>query len=97
MTLVFQIVMMVIGATLSVVLTKIFIQNGNFIRQNGESIRQNSELIRQNAELIKQNGEAIRQGLRQNAEASQKLLEKISNLIVTETEKTNKLVMELRK
>ena len=42
----------IIGAFLSVVLTKIFIQNGRYIRQLGESMEENRKEARQLLEKI---------------------------------------------
>ncbi len=47
-----QIAFSIIGAFLSVVLTKIFIQNGRYIRQLGESMEENRKEARQLLEKI---------------------------------------------
>ena len=52
MSIFFQIVLTVIGAFLSVMLTRILIQNGKYIRQNGEAIRQNGEALRYLIKLV---------------------------------------------
>jgi uncharacterized membrane protein YgaE (UPF0421/DUF939 family) len=85
-----QILLTIIGAILSVILTAVFIQNGKYIRQNGEAIRQNGEAIRQNGEAIRQNGEAIRQ----NGEAIRELIEKLAELIVVESRKTREVIKQ---
>jgi hypothetical protein len=87
-----QILLTIMGAILSVILTAVFIQNGKHIRQNGEAIRQNGEAIRQNGEAIRQEGRAIREALRQNGEAMRELIEKLAELIVVESRKTREII-----
>ena len=85
MNLAFQIIFTVIGAFLSVILTKFLIQNGKAIAENGRAIAENGR-------AIVENGRAI-------AEIGKKLDErtaKIAELIVAEGEKTRELIRSLR-
>jgi len=52
MQIVFQIIWTVIGRFLSVILTKLLIQNGKYIRQNQELIKQNQDMIKKLIELV---------------------------------------------
>ncbi len=93
-----QIALTVIGAFLSVILTKFLIQNGKYIRQNGEAIRQNGEAIRQNGEAIRQNGEALRQLaeiIKQNNEAIKQNGEALRYLIKLVDERTREILKRL--
>lgn len=54
-------IFIIIGAFLSVMLTRILIQNGRRIEQNGKMIEQNGEKIDKLAELIKVESEGIRE------------------------------------
>ena len=92
MSLAFQIIFTVIGAFLSVILTKFLIQNGRAIAENGRAIAENGRAIAENGRAIAENGRAI-------AEIGKKLDErtaKIAELIVAEGEKTRELIKSLR-
>ena len=86
MQIVFQIIWTVIGAFLSVILTKLLIQNGKYIRQNQELIRQNQKMLQQNQELIKQHWEDTKQ--------NQRMIKKLIELVDARTEM---LIRELKR
>lgn len=86
MNLIFQIILTALGAFLSVVLTRLLIQNGRSIRELGVSIRELGMSIR---EL----GMRMEEGFRKMDERT----EGIAKLIVTESEQTRELIKSLAK
>ncbi|HID93658.1 MAG TPA: hypothetical protein EYP60_06140 [bacterium (Candidatus Stahlbacteria)] len=92
MSIVSQIIFMVMGAFLSVILTKFLIQNGKAIAANGKAIAENGKAIAANGKAIAENSKAI-------LELAKKLDERtalIAELIVAENSRRNEIIKSLR-
>ena len=70
-----QIVFSIIGAFLSVVLTKIFIQNGKHIRNLGESMEENRKEARQFLEKMSEEIGVLGNLIVQEAKSTRKVIE----------------------
>ena len=70
-----QIVFSIIGAFLSVVLTKIFIQNGKHIRNLGESMEENRKEARQFLEKMSEEIGVLGNLIVQDAKSTRKVIE----------------------
>ena len=99
MSIISQIIFMVMGAFLSVILTRLLIQNGKAIAANGKAIAENGKAIAANGKAIAENGKAIVENGKAIRELAKKLDERtalIAELIVAESDRRKEIIKSLR-